>query len=94
MQTVKGDEKFTCFLHMHVDQKTDQQVPFSTYIFKKRYKGIVPSWHMVLDYVVSSDYFVACSCFPLIKSEEKERLFCSALSPANMVSKSKIFQCI
>lgn len=52
MQTVKGDEKFTCFLHMHVDQKTDQQVPFSRYILKKRYKGIVPSWHMVLDYVV------------------------------------------
>ena len=51
MQTVKGEEKFICFLHMHVDQKKDQQVPFSRYI-KKRYKGLVPSWHMVLGYVV------------------------------------------
>lgn len=42
MQTVKGDEKFTCFLHMHVDQKTDQQVPFSRYIKKKGTRGLFP----------------------------------------------------
>ena len=39
MQTVKGEEKFICFLHMHVDQKTDQQVPFSRYILKKKVQG-------------------------------------------------------
>ena len=43
MQTVKGEEKFICFLHMHVDQKTDQQVPFSRYILKKKgTRGLFP----------------------------------------------------